>query len=64
MMVTEISTCDPDELLDLHEVAAILKTDRAVVQKWCRAKRLPAKKIGKEYRIRRSDLDAWYAALP
>jgi excisionase family DNA binding protein len=49
-----------DDLLDLKEVATILKVGRAAVQIWAKQGRIPAVKIGKSYRVRRSDLEAWY----
>lgn len=51
------------ELLTLPEVAAVLKFSNVAVGKWCREGKLPAVKVGKSYRIRRADLDAWYEAL-
>ncbi len=52
-----------DDLLTVPEVAALLKVHKATVQRWSRERGLPAVKIGKEYRIRRSDLEAWYEEL-
>ncbi|MBI4499464.1 MAG: helix-turn-helix domain-containing protein [Chloroflexi bacterium] len=49
-----------DELLSVNEVTKILKVSKATVQRWCREGKLPAAKIGKEYRIRRDDLERWY----
>ena len=48
------------ELLSVDDVTRILKMSKATVQRWCRDKKLPAAKIGKEYRIRREDLERWY----
>ena len=48
------------ELLSVEDVTRILKMSRGTVQRWCRDRKLPAAKIGKEYRIRREDLDRWY----
>lgn len=50
------------ELLSVDDVTRILKMSKATVQRWCREKKLPAAKIGKEYRIRRQDLEQWYEA--
>jgi len=52
-----------NDLLTLGEVARYLRMSRATVQRWCRDRRLPATKIGKEYRIRREDLDTWYQQM-
>lgn len=46
-----------DEFLTTRQVAELLKLSEATVRKWCREGRLPAVKLGKSYRIRRSDLD-------
>ncbi len=48
------------ELLDVQDLCAYLKMSRATVQRWCRTGYLPAAKVGKEYRIRRADLEHWY----
>ncbi|MCX6024638.1 MAG: helix-turn-helix domain-containing protein [Chloroflexi bacterium] len=54
-----------NDLLTVLEVMAHLKVCRATVQRWCKEGKLPAVKIGKEYRVRRRDLDSWYdAKLP
>ena len=50
------------ELLSINDVTRILKISKATVQRWCRDRKLPAAKIGKEYRIRREDLERWYEA--
>jgi len=48
------------DLLSTEEVAAILKISKITVQRWCRAGKIPAAKIGKAYRIKKTDLDWWY----
>lgn len=40
-----------DELLTVDEVAAYLRVSRSTVWRWCQAKRVPAFKIGREWRI-------------
>jgi excisionase family DNA binding protein len=50
------------ELLTVFEVMEYLRVSRATVQRWCHKGVLPAVKLGKDYRIRRSDLEAWYEA--
>ena len=52
-----------NELLTVMQVMDHLKVCRATVQRWCKEGKLPAVKIGKEYRVRRRDLDAWYDQL-
>ncbi|MCL0041246.1 helix-turn-helix domain-containing protein [Dehalococcoidia bacterium] len=46
------------DLLSTEEVAAILKINKIKVQRWCR--KILAAKIGKAYRIKKTDLDRWY----
>ncbi len=48
------------DLLKVIEVANHLKIGRATIQRWCKEGHIPAVKIGKEYRVRRIDLDKWY----
>lgn len=50
---------DPD-LLSTKEVGGILKVSNITVQRWCHEGKIPAAKIGKSYRIKKSDLDRWY----
>jgi excisionase family DNA binding protein len=40
-----------DELLTVDEVAAYLRVSRSTVWRWCQAKKIPAFKIGREWRI-------------
>ena len=49
-----------DEMLSVEDMANYLRLSKATVQRWCRMRWLPAAKIGKEYRIRRDDLEEWY----
>ena len=48
------------ELLSVDDITRILRISKGTAQRWCRDRRLPAAKIGKEYRIRKEDLDKWY----
>ncbi|MCX6020698.1 MAG: helix-turn-helix domain-containing protein [Chloroflexi bacterium] len=56
-------TSQLDDLLTLPEAAALLRLSKATIQKWAKGGQVPAVKIGKSYRIRRRDLEAWYEAL-
>ncbi|MGI5835209.1 MAG: helix-turn-helix domain-containing protein [Chloroflexota bacterium] len=47
----------PEEVLTVQEVAAMLKTTPATVYAWCRAGKLPAFKIGQQWRIRARALE-------
>ncbi len=50
----------PDhEILTLEEVAAYLRLKPQTIYKWAQEKRIPAVKLGKEWRFRRSILDRW-----
>lgn len=51
-----------DQVLTVEEVARYLKVHEVTVQRWCRTGELPAAKIGRAYRIKMADLDAWWAA--
>ncbi len=50
-----------DEVLTAEEVAAYLRVHLMTVRRWCRQGELPAAKVGRSYRIRRADLDRWWA---
>ncbi len=41
-----------EEVLTVQEVADLLKTTPATIYSWCRAGKLPAFKIGQQWRIR------------
>jgi len=47
------------EILTLEEVARYLRLKPQTIYKWAQEKRIPAAKIGKEWRFRRSILDRW-----
>jgi len=49
---------DP-EILTLEEVALYLRLKPQTIYKWAQEKRIPAVKLGKEWRFRRSILDRW-----
>lgn len=49
-----------NEVLTLEEVAGYLRVHYTTVRRWCREGELPAVKIGRTYRVRRADLDAWW----
>jgi excisionase family DNA binding protein len=55
------------ELLTLAEASALLRLSRNTVYKLCRETSLPARKVGRQWRVRRGDLIRWLArsgALP
>jgi len=50
----------PDhEILTLEEVAHYLRLKPQTIYKWAQERRIPAIKLGKEWRFRRSILDRW-----
>ena len=50
-----------DEVLTVDEVARYLRVHPMTVQRRCRTRELPAAKIGRAYRIKKGDLDRWWA---
>ncbi len=51
-----------DEFLTTREAADLLKTSEATIRKECGNGRLPARKIGREWRIHRRVLMEWWHA--
>jgi excisionase family DNA binding protein len=50
----------PDhEILTLEEVAHYLRLKPQTIYKWAQEQRIPAVKLGKEWRFRKSILDRW-----
>lgn len=50
------------DVMTAAQAAEFLQTSRDTVLRKARAGTLPAAKLGREWRFRRSDLDAWLAA--
>ena len=48
-----------NEILTLEEVAAYLRLTPQTIYKWAQEKRIPAAKLGKEWRFRKSIIDRW-----
>ncbi len=46
-----------DEWLTLEEIAEALKVHIETVRGWVRSRKLHAVKLGRDYRVRRSDLE-------
>jgi excisionase family DNA binding protein len=58
-----IGTNTPDhEILTLEEVAHYLRLKPQTIYKWAQERRIPAVKLGKEWRFRKSILDRWMDA--
>ena len=47
------------DIMTLEEVAAYLKLKPQTVYTWAQEKKMPAVKLGKEWRFKKSVLDAW-----
>jgi excisionase family DNA binding protein len=54
-----VSTHLDNEILTLEEVAAYLRLKPQTIYKWAQEKRIPAAKLGKEWRFRRSVINRW-----
>jgi len=53
-----VSGVDHD-ILTIEEVAHYLRLKPQTIYKWAQEKRIPAVKLGKEWRFRRSVIDHW-----
>ena len=53
-----LNTPDP-QILTLEEVAHYLRLKPQTIYKWAQERRIPAVKLGKEWRFRKSILDRW-----
>lgn len=49
-----------NEILTIDEVARYLRLTPQTIYKWAQEKRIPAVKLGKEWRFRRSVIDKWF----
>jgi len=50
------------DIMTLEEVAAYLKLKPQTIYTWAQEKRIPAAKLGKEWRFRKSIIDKWFAS--
>lgn len=50
---------NPTEYLTIEEVAKLLRVSYLTVYRWIKANKLSAYKAGKQYRIKKSDLDEY-----
>jgi excisionase family DNA binding protein len=46
--------------MTLEEVAAYLKVKPQTIYTWAQEKKIPAAKIGKEWRFKKSIINAWF----
>ena len=49
-----------NEIMTLEEVAEYLKLTPQTIYSWAQEKKIPAAKLGKEWRFKRSIIDAWF----
>ena len=47
------------DVLTVNEVARCLRVSKTTICRWCGAGRLPAFRIGRAWRVQRSDLDLY-----
>ena len=48
------------DIMTLEEVAAYLKVKPQTIYIWAQEKKIPAAKLGKEWRFKKSIIDEWY----
>jgi excisionase family DNA binding protein len=48
------------DIMTLEEVAAYLKVRPQTIYTWAQEKRIPAAKLGKEWRFKKSVIDRWF----
>lgn len=49
-----------DDILTLEEVAKYLKLKPQTIYTWAQNNKIPAAKLGKEWRFRKSVIDRWF----
>ena len=49
-----------NEIMNIEEVAAYLRLKPQTIYTWAQEKKIPAAKLGKEWRFRRSVIDKWF----
>ncbi len=49
-----------NEIMTLEEVAEYLKVKPQTIYTWAQEKKIPAAKIGKEWRFKKSVIDIWF----
>jgi excisionase family DNA binding protein len=57
--MSDASSFQEHEILTLEEVARYLRLKPQTIYRWAQEKRIPAVKLGKEWRFRKSILDRW-----
>lgn len=59
MTKSDSSTDNPRRLMTIEEVILYLRVNARTVYRLIHAGSLPAVRVGRQWRIRRGDLDAW-----
>lgn len=49
-----------DEIMTLEEVAKYLKLKPQTIYTWAQNEKIPAAKLGKEWRFKKSVIDKWF----
>jgi excisionase family DNA binding protein len=49
-----------EDIMTLEEVAAYLRLKPQTIYTWAQEKKIPAAKLGKEWRFKRSIIDEWF----
>lgn len=49
-----------DEIMTIEEVAKYLKLKPQTIYTWAQSGKIPAAKIGKEWRFRKDIIDSWF----
>jgi excisionase family DNA binding protein len=52
-------TLDSRQILTLDEVSSMLRVDKATVYRMARKKRIPAAKVGRQWRFDKNQLNEW-----
>jgi excisionase family DNA binding protein len=51
---------DSDKIMTLEEVANYLRLKPQTIYTWAQEKKIPAAKLGKEWRFKKSMIDKWF----
>jgi len=51
---------DNDKIMTLEEVAEYLRVKPQTIYTWAQEKKIPAAKLGKEWRFKKSMIDKWF----
>jgi excisionase family DNA binding protein len=51
---------DNDKIMTLEEVAEYLRVKTQTIYTWAQEKKIPAARLGKEWRFKKSMIDKWF----